>query len=146
MENEEKNVFVLPVKKELIQVTKEVYYEFYKQRNHERYLIRKDIENGVVSYDSWKMKTRNGVDFLIDENSNVEHEIMKKNDLKKLNKCLKLLSKDELYLIHKIYVECKTEKEIGYLLKITHQAVNRRKKRLLKKLYNMLKDSVNLIY
>lgn len=146
MEDKEKNVFVLPVKGELIQVTKEVYMEFYKQRNHEKYLKRKDKDNGIVSYDSWKMERQNGIDFLIDEDANIEDETMKKSDFEKLTKCLRLLTSDELYLIHKIYVECKTEKEVSYILKVTQQSVNIRKRKILKKLYNMLKDSVNLIY
>ena len=86
------------------------------------------------------MDTRIGVDFLVDENLNLEEEVIKKIAIERFLKCLKVLNKDELNLIHKIYVENRTEKEIADILKITQQSVNNRKKSLLKKLYIMLKD------
>lgn len=139
MKNEKRTVFVLPVKGELISVSKEVYIEFYKSKNHEEYLRYKDKINGLVSYDSWEMSSRVGVDFLIDENTNVEDEVMKRVHIKELMKCIKLLNKDEMNLLYKIYYEDKTEKEIACILKVTQQAVNVKKKSLLKKLYIMLK-------
>lgn len=139
MKNEKRTVFVLPVKGELISVSKEVYIEFYKSKNHEEYLKYKDKINGLVSYDSWEMSSRVGVDFLIDENTNIEDEVMKRVHIKELMKCIKLLNKDEMNLLYKIYYEDKTEKEIASILKVTQQAVNVKKKSLLKKLYIMLK-------
>lgn len=139
MKNEKRTVFVLPVKGALISVSKEVYIEFYKLKNHEEYLEYKDKINGLVSYDSWEMSSRVGVDFLIDENTNVEDEVIKRVYIKELMKCIKLLNKDEMILLYKIYYEDKTEKEIASILKVTQQAVNVKKKSLLKKLYIMLK-------
>lgn len=140
MKKEKGTVFVLPVNNELVSVNKKVYAEFYKLKNHEDYLKHKDKINDLVSYDSWDMDTRIGMDFLVDKNVNVEEEVIKKIAIEKLLKCLKILNKDELNLIHKIYIENRTEKETANILKITQQSVNNRKKSLLKKLYLMLKD------
>lgn len=57
-----------------------------------------------------------------------------------LYKVLSLLSEDEQYLIKQLFFEERTERGLAEELKIYHNAVHKRKNRILKKLKNILEN------
>ena len=69
----------------------------------------------------------------------VEQEIMLQIEYNELSKCLSLLSDDERELIEILYFENLTTEECGKRLGITHQAVSKKRKKILCKLYKLLK-------
>lgn len=60
--------------------------------------------------------------------------------LEQLYKALSLLSEDEQYLIRQLFFEERTERDLAEELKIYHNAVHKRKNRILKKLKNILEN------
>ena len=58
----------------------------------------------------------------------------------RLREVMLTLTDDERRLIGLIYYDQRTERETAVILGITHQVVNRKKKRIIKKLRDSLKD------
>ena len=73
-----------------------------------------------------------------EENRSVEDQILKKIECEQLHKFLLELSKEEQWLIQELYFEERTERDLAEELKIYHNAVHKRKNRILKKLKNIL--------
>ena len=75
-----------------------------------------------------------------EENRSVEDQILKKIECEQLHKFLLELSKEEQWLIQELYFEERTERDLAEELKIYHNAVHKRKNRILKKLKNILEN------
>lgn len=75
------------------------------------------------------------------EGENQTEELVIQNmQLEQLYKALSLLSEDEQYLIRQLFFEERTERDLAKELKIYHNAVHKRKNRILKKLKNILEN------
>ena len=68
-----------------------------------------------------------------------EDRAMLQAEYSELHRCLALLSDDDRKLIELLYFENLTIKECGKRLGITHQAISKKRKRILYKLYKLLK-------
>lgn len=68
-----------------------------------------------------------------------EHNAMIQAEYSELHNCLGMLSNDEQELIQLLYFENLTTEECENRLGITHQAVSKKRKRILCKLYKLLK-------
>lgn len=73
---------------------------------------------------------------LADDGVNVEEEVLHQIELKRLQKALESLTRDEYALIYALYLQNKpmTEKEYSIKIRTTQQSVNKRKKTIFKKL------------
>ena len=69
-----------------------------------------------------------------------EESVIRNMQLEQLYKALSLLSEDEQYLIKQLFFEERTECGLAEELKIYHNAVHKRKNRILKKLKNILEN------
>lgn len=69
-----------------------------------------------------------------------EESVIRNMQLEQLYKALFLLSEDEQYLIRQLFFEERTERDLAEELKIYHNAVHKRKNRILKKLKNILEN------
>lgn len=69
-----------------------------------------------------------------------EESVIRNMQLEQLYKALSLLSEDERYLIRQLFFEERTERDLAEELKIYHNAVHKRKNRILKKLKNILEN------
>ena len=69
-----------------------------------------------------------------------EESVIRNMQLEQLYKALSLLSEDEQYLIRQLFFEERTERDLAEELKIYHNAVHKRKNRILKKLKNILEN------
>lgn len=75
------------------------------------------------------------------EGENQTEELVIRNmQLEQLYTALSLLSEDEQYLIRQLFFEERTERDLAEELKIYHNAVHKRKNRILKKLKNILEN------
>ena len=50
--------------KQLVEVTKEVYTVYHQMERKERYQEERDLEKGLIHYDSWDTKNINGQDYI----------------------------------------------------------------------------------
>ena len=69
-----------------------------------------------------------------------EESVIRNMQLEQLYTALSLLSEDEQYLIRQLFFEERTERDLAEELKIYHNAVHKRKNRILKKLKNILEN------
>ena len=68
-----------------------------------------------------------------------EELVIQNLQFEQLHKAISMLSEDEQYLIKQLFFEERTERELAKELNIYHNAIHKRKNRILKKLKNILK-------
>ncbi len=135
----QKKKFV-PLHGMLMEVTPEQYADFYRTKNRQRYLDRRSAESGDISIDMLTTDEFNGADILIDTAEPVDEQVIRKVMTDKLTCCLSLLSEDEQELIFKLFYEGMTEREYAAEKGIYHNAVHKKKLRILEKLKKLLKS------
>lgn len=69
-----------------------------------------------------------------EETKSVEEQILKKIEYEQLHKFISELSKEEQWLIHELYFEERTEREVAAELGLSQKAVNKRRQKILEKL------------
>ena len=123
-----------------MEVTLEQYADFYRTKNRQRYLDRRSAENGDISIDMLTTDDFNGADILSDTAEPVDEQVIRKVMEDKLACCLSLLSEDEQELIRKLFYEGFTEREYAAEKGIYHNAVHKKKLRILEKLKKLLES------
>jgi len=120
---------------EKVYVTVEVYYAYYrpvwreaKQRN-----VRADMECSLNAL------TDSGFEAVSDE-APVDEIVWEKLLSDKLCSVLAELTEDEQILIHALYVEGKSERELSKETNVPHQTIHSRKNAMLKKLKLLLEN------
>jgi len=132
--------YTLIVKGKRIPVTYKIYKAYYQEYEHERYLtnkaakhehsLEKFIEAGVsIEYICLDTTT-----------TPVEDEVLKAEQIVHLYRCLDKLSTEEQKIIHGIFFEEKTERELAKQLQISASAVGYRKRKILKALYQEMRS------
>ncbi len=87
--------------------------------------------------DSYERLIELDIQFL-DDDENVEDQVFQKIQSEMIHKALSFLSDEEEKLIRLLFFEERTEREVAELMGIYHNAVHKRKKRILRKLKNIL--------
>ena len=89
----------------LLEVSREVYVDFYREKERNRYLRKLDIENGLLSIDSFEKADDSGMDYLTQTAVDMAGEVIDQLLLDKLRECISLLSSEEQKLIHQHYYD-----------------------------------------
>lgn len=127
--------YYLPAEGQLVEVTKDVYTEYYKFQRKETYQIEKDQENGVMSYNALDNGETVGEALFADPNTDSpESKLIANENLNLLKTSINTLSEDEQALIHAIYYEEKTEQMCATDIGLSKSGVRYRHKKILKKL------------
>ena len=87
--------------------------------------------------DSYERLIELDIQFL-DDGENVEDQVFQKIQSEMIHKALSFLSDEEEKLIRLLFFEERTQREVAELMGIYHNAVHKRKKRILRKLKNIL--------
>ena len=124
----------------LRQTERKMRYQEYDLKSEH---IRINQKNKTVTYvpsreDSLERLVSIDKEFPADQPS-VEDEVIRKMLYKQLHEALQLLAEDEQHLIVQLYFLEKTEREIAALEGVYHNAVHKRKLRILGKLKKYLK-------
>lgn len=132
--------------KELVSVSEEIYQEYYKMRRRERYMeedikvgrIDIDPETGAATFipskeDSIERLMELGADFA-DEKPPIEDILCDKATLLILQEAMKELNRQEMGLIHDLFYEEMTVREVAKKESISHVAVMKRRDKILTKL------------
>lgn len=101
-----------------------------------------DWENSTVTVipsreDSYERLLEKNV-YFAEKIDSAEEQALMNIQIQQLHKALSFLSEDERLLIQKIFFEERTEREIAAEMGIYHNAVHKRKERILRKLKNIL--------
>ena len=133
--------YYLYVKGKAVPVSEEVYKAYWKITEHEKYLQRKDWKHNVISFSALD-HDGHFVDNIIDEKIDLEKIVEVKMQIEELNKALAILTKEERDLIEAIFFREESLKSIGEKEKVTHQAIGKRRDRILEKLRKILEDKI----
>ena len=126
--------FFLPLYGMLMEVTAETYKAYYKDQRRQKYIDERSLLNGDVSYDALDTDETLGAEVFADTKTNVEAAVINKMTVAELRKAFLLLSPDERELITAIYIQNLTEREYAKQKGVYHNAVHKRKLRILEKL------------
>ena len=124
----------IPIQGCLLEVVREQYTDFYRDKERWRYLQKLDTKNRLLSLDGFTDSEGNPLDFITDEA--VDIAVM----VDRLKAALPLLSDSEQELIQAIFFDGLSEREVGARLGITQSVVNKRKARILIKLRKIIEN------
>ncbi|MDO5755832.1 MAG: sigma factor-like helix-turn-helix DNA-binding protein [Tissierellia bacterium] len=135
-----KREYVLYVNGELVEVTKEVYDAFYKARNREKYLERRDRKHGLLYYNQFDSSESNYEEYLEDKSIDVHQVVETKLLIEQLYEALDSLTKEERELVYDLFFKEQTLREAGQKRAISHIAVMKRRDKILKRLREMMEE------
>lgn len=130
--------FFIPLHGMLMEVSEDVYRDFYKSVRRQKYLDERSKENGDFSYDMLTTDEFNGEDILVDETQDIEEIVADRIMLDKLQQVISLLLEDERTLIHQHFFEEISQKELSRMYGVNQSNISRRILKILQKLKKFL--------
>lgn len=135
----EKKRFI-PLHGMLMEVTQEEYIRFYQEQRRQKYLDERSENNGDISVDMLTTDTMNGADILVSPEEPVDEQAIRQVMVDKLKSCFLRLTPDEMELIYALFYEGLTERQYSDRKGIYHNAVHKKKQRILRKIKNFLEN------
>ena len=132
----------IPVQGCLLEVVREQYADFYKDKERWRYLKKLDTNHKLLSLEGFTDSEGNVIDFVIDETVDVAETVVHAVMVDRLKAALPLLSGSEQTLINAIFFEELSEREVGLRLGVTQSVVNKRKAKILAKLRKIMENKI----
>ena len=132
----------IPVQGCLLEVVREQYADFYKEKERWRYLKKLDTNHSLLSLEGFTDSEGNILDFIVDEAVDVAETVVRAVMVDRLKAALPLLSDGEQTLINAIFLEELSEREVGLRLGITQSVVNKRKAKILAKLRKIIENKI----
>ena len=132
----------IPVQGCLLEVMREQYADFYKDKERWRYLKKLDTNHKLLSLEGFIDSEGNVLDFVIDETVDVAETVVRAVMVDRLKAALPLLSDSEQTLIRAIFFEELSEREVGLRLGVTQSVVNKRKSKILAKLRKIIENKI----
>ena len=130
----------IPVQGCLLEVVREQYADFYKEKERWRYLKKLDTNHSLLSLEGFTDSEGNALDFVIDEAVDVAETVVHAVMVDRLKAALPLLSDGEQAVVKAIFFEELSEREVGLRLGITQSVVNKRKAKILAKLRKIVEN------
>ena len=128
----------LPLYGSLMEVSKEDYEEYYRQRNRQIYIDRRASRNGDVSYNALTTDEFNGEDILIAEQPDVCDTVVESIMTDKLKEAILKLTDEEQLLIYRHYYVDIPGTELAEIYGVSQQAISKRIAKIRVKLKNLL--------
>ena len=122
----------------LMEVSKEDYEEYYRQRNRQIYIDRRASRNGDVSYNALTTDEFNGEDILIAEQPDVCDTVVESIMTDKLKEAILKLTDEEQLLIYRHYYADIPGTELAEIYGVSQQAISKRITKIRVKLKNLL--------
>ncbi|MFQ6805509.1 MAG: RNA polymerase sigma factor [Lachnospiraceae bacterium] len=119
-----------------MEVTREVYLEWYQSRRRERYQREKERKYQVSSLE---MLTEQGA-IPIGAADGVEDTVIREICTEKLRSVMEKLAEEDAYLLYLLYFEEVTVKEAAQICGCSRKTIANRRKRILKELNGKLRE------
>ena len=132
----------IPVQGCLLEVVREQYADFYRDKERWRYLQKLDTNHKLLSLEGFTDSEGNVIDFVVDEVVDVAETVVRAVMVDRLKAALLLLSDSEQTLIKAIFFEELSEREVGLRLGVTQSVVNKRKAKILAKLRKIIENKI----
>ena len=130
----------LPLYGSLVEVSKEDYEEYYRQRNRQIYIDRCASRNGDVSYNALTTDEFNGEDILIAEQPDICDTVVESIMTDKLRKAILKLTDEEQLLIYRHYYAGISGTDLAEIYGVSQQAISKRIAKIRAKLKNLLEN------
>ena len=130
----------IPVQGCLLEVMREQYTDFYRDKERWRYLRKLDTKNSLLSLDGFVDDEGNALDFIADGTADIAETVVNAVMVDRLKAALSLLSDSEQALIQAIFFEELSEREVGLRSGLTQSVVNKRKAKILAKLKKIMES------
>lgn len=143
----ERDRYVLRMKDDsLVEVSREVYLEWYQSKRKERYQAERDQKYGVCSLNELEEKKKI-CGLSINVGQSVEEIVLGKLYLEKVWEILSNLSAEDFRLIDMLYFKETTVAETARIFECSRRTILNRRKRILNYLYWVIrKEGVQNIY
>ena len=132
----------IPIQGCLLEVIREQYTDFYRDKERWRYLKKLDTNHSLLSLEGFTDGEGNVLDFIIDETVDVAETVVHAVMVDRLKTAMSLLSGGEQALINAIFFEELSEREVGLRLGVTQSVVNKRKTKILAKLRKIMENKI----
>lgn len=119
----------------VVEVTREVYLEWYQSRRRERYQNEKKKKYSVSSLETLEEQGN----ISIGVSDGIEDIVIRKMCAEKLRSVMKELAKEDVYLLYLLFFEEVTIKEAAQICGCSRKTIANRRKRILAKLKEKLK-------
>lgn len=119
----------------IVEVTREVYLEWYQSRRRERYQKEQERKYQVSSLE---MLAEQG-NILIGDSDGVEDMVIREMCAEKLRSVMKELAEENVYLLYLLFFAEVTVKEAAQICGCNRKTIANRRKRILAKLKEKLK-------
>ena len=130
----------IPVQGCLLEVVREQYTDFYRDKERWRYLQKLDTNHSLLSLEGFTDSEGSVLDFVVDEAVDVAETVVHALMVDRLKAALLFLSDSEQALIRAIFFEELSEREVGARLGVTQSVVNKRKAKILMKLRKIIEN------
>ena len=130
----------IPIQGFLTEVRKEDYQDFYRAKEREAYLKKLDAKYGLLSIDAFDTDDDNGTDYIADDTEDVAETIAHRLLLDKLRSVILMLTEKEQELIQAMFFQGLSESEYANRCGVNHNAIHKRKLRILAKLKLFLEN------
>ena len=135
----DKEKYMIKIQGDLIEVSEDVYYAYFRMERQERWQEEKKQDHDVVSYDALDNGETVGAEAIQDMNSPGMEELVIANELKeRLHNIVAVLPKPERELIQAIYFEDIPVSDYAKRVGLSHRGINKQRKRILSKLKMLL--------
>lgn len=135
----DKEKYMIKIQGDLIEVSEDVYYAYFRMDRQERWQEEKKQDYDVVSYDALDNGETVGAEAIQDINSPGMEELVIANELKeRLHNIVAALPKPERELIQAIYFEDIPVSDYAKRVGLSHRGINKQRKRILSKLKMLL--------
>ena len=128
----------IPVQGCLLEVMREQYADFYREKERWRYLKKLDTQNGLLSLDGFVNDGGNALDFIADEAADVVQTVIHAVMVDRLKTAFSYLLESEQDLIKALFFDGLSEREAAEQRGVSQSAINRRKGKILAKLRKLI--------
>ena len=120
-------------------VSEDVYKAYWQEKNHENYLKQVDRKNHLLLFSSFD-NDGHFEESIIDEGIDVEKIVQTQIMIDAVRKALSKLNDDEREIVEKLYYDEESIRSIAKKRNISHQALIKKRNKILDKLKKLLKD------
>lgn len=114
----------------LVEVTREVYLEWYQSRRREKYQEERSRKNGVCSLEQLEEKAGTAIPV----KDSLEETAIRRMCIEKLREVMDRLPEMDAYLLYLLFFEEVTVKEAAQLCGCSRKTVENRRRRILREL------------
>lgn len=114
----------------LVEVTREVYLEWYQSRRREKYQEERSRKNGVCSLEQLEEKAGTAIPV----RDSLEETAIRRMYIEKLREVMDSLPEMDAYLLYLLFFEEVTVKEAAQLCGCSRKTVENRRRRILREL------------